>query len=1389
MVSQQKISHLIEKHFPSFYVDEGPTFVSFVKAYYEWMEQDDNVIGLSRNLLKQFDVDSSVDEFVKSFKQKYLLNFPLLAQTDQRTFIKHASDIYRAKGSERAIELLFRLLFNENIQIYYPAIDILRPSDGNWEIPVYLELSEAPKNASFVGGTITGQRSGAIATVSRVAKRTLAGKTFDVAYLSNIAGNFQHGEVVATDGVVEGNPVVVGSLNGVLIDNAGQDFVVGDVVQVISQATGRQALARVAQTAPATGKINYELVDGAAGYTLNSTVIISEKVLTVTDFLSPSPYTTSFEQDEAVIQQLTDVPFSVANGSFLQGSYVYGVESGTNNVIAAGRIVGLSQNTASGTGSLIINTTNVATASITNITNESSTGSFVVGEQVFHYLAAESDFKKTVGTVLEANSSAVVIDVLLGLIEAGEILLGSSSNCNANVSTVSTVSGLFTNTDISDLIQQYTANSAVALAITNNVEDMSATGEVVESNATHIGLYNIDSSKAFVGAQGAWVYGTRTGARYNISTVSVGDVGSFDIGSIVDSEQVILYPDIIDSNNAANVNFLTIQIDGSGIGSNVGFIDTITIVDGGSGYSNSDVVTFTGGSPSVLASANVITFANGSVSGFQITNIGAGYDSAPDVSVSGGTSGQFTAVVDPGYGFVKNINGDYYSIIDTCLRKIPADVGTIGSLTNIDPGSNNTASPFVRIMNYDLSGFGRKHFTISITGNTKPYILGEDISQEFFDPAVTLSLSNMSSNFNSAQRETIQQVRSDGNTVYGELLTSVYNANTGTGTIRIRVSSLANTFDLSNTVTGLTSLATATVDLKTTNTTIQIAKGRVIALRPTEIDIYRTRFSISFAANTLISGSRSGATSQVVSLVEIDDSPIFGTAAVVSAPAQSANGSIVEVEVVDSGFGYTPGEIVRLSVATNPFVATGVAQLYRQGTGEGYWDNTGSFISHDKVIQDSDFYQEFSYQIQSTLSLERYADVVKDTVHVAGTKTFGKVDRSVELITEVQTEDLEQRNAALTLTGGNNLEFIPFEEVAQFDGATKVANGYVENVRVSVLVNGANSEFTEGDQVSRPTFFANTSYGIIEEAVCDLQANSTTLYLTNVRGLFESNGQVQTNFDRTQLTYSLITANGSSSVPFTYPEVVYQSNGTANVGVGNIADSNATHIIIKPATRLLIGSRAGPIIPGDTVFQRANTVSPNTVVGVVGLSNTTIVEVIDPRGQFKSGEDLYTTTGSNAHVLAVVGKSADFSKSNTVIVRIANLTDVGFQNGEIITQPATGASGTISTGNTTFVSINDVSGVFDSINPVVGANTRVQATVEDVNGPFPIVGAESGARAEILVIESDKVLTTLTVNSSVGAINTLNVANVSGNFTYNSVIVGSNSTTNATITTVEIQAY
>lgn len=1391
----QQISYLVEKQFPAFYREEGQNFIAFMEAYYEWLESADQPLGRSRKLLTYFDVDKSIDQFVNSFKQKYLVNFPLLAETDQKLFVKKATEIYRSKGSERAIELLFRLLFNEDINVYYPTNNILRPSTGKWTRPVYIELSEAAKNKQFVGNLVTGATSGATAIVARLAKRTIAGKTFDVAYLTNLEGNFQLHEIVTYDGLIQGSPSIIGSLNEVLIENAGQNFAVGDVVEVLSDATGRQAAGIVKSIVPATGKVDYALTDGGSGYTLSSNVVVSEKVITFANFVSNSVYTTNFAEQETVKQDLTYVPFTAANRGFANGQFVYGVDTSSGVVnIASGYIVEVAQDLTAHTGTLIINETPSTTIAIGSVSQANTTGSFAVGELVYQ-IDTGSDFKKSRGYVLYANSSTAIIDESFGPFTVGERMIGATTNCSANVSSTTTLTQKFTNGSITEVRTPFVVPSANALVVTNQIEDRTVSGEVVGSNTRYLGLYNIDAAKAFKSGLHAWVYGVSSNSHANVVAVSTGRVGGFDVGSLTDEEQIYVNPDIIDSNNSANVNYLTITIDGAGggIGSNVGFVDYVTVVSGGSGYSNSSTVTFTGGSPSALAQASVNTFANGTIQSIIVANTGAGYDSKPTIAVSGGTGANLTVVMDPGYGFPKNTNGDYYSIIDTCLRKTSATVGTIASLTNIDPGANNTASPFVRVINPDVAGFGRRNYRLNISGNTKPFVIGETLTQEVYQPIVTLNISGFTSNFNAAQLETIKQVRADGNTVYGELITFTGNTIGNTAVLRVKVDNISNTFNTSNSIIGLTSNATGTtVSSLSTTTSLQLAKGRVIANTATSIDIFRTRFNTSFSDGSVIYGSTSGAQATIQSIADIDPSPIYGKNAIITAPARSAEGTIDKVEIINSGFAYTNNEIVTLRASNNQYIATGFARLIRQGEGEGYWEDTGGFLSSDQLIQDSDFYQDFSYQIESSLSLDLYANVVKDTVHMAGTKTFGRVNRSALLNTSVTTEDLADRAATITLEGGNNGEFNIGEEVAQYSGNTKVANGTLDSVISYVTVQGANTEFVIGGQVSRPSLFANTSYGEIEGVTYDYGANNATLALTNVRGMFESTGEIQTKFDRIQLTYTLTSytsgLGGPVAIDFIYPEVVYQSNGTANVGVGNITSANSTHLIIKPATRLSISSQTGTISPGDTIYQRANSSAPNTAIGVVGLANSTTIEVIDPRGQFEPGQKALTTS-ANAQVIAVVGKSDAFTKSNTVVISINNLTDIGFLDGETISQPATGATGTLSLGNTSSISVNDVSGTFNTIDPIFGGTSGVQADVSRISGPFSIIGAESGANAQIGVIQSTRVTTTLDVDTSVGALNTFGISNVSGQFLYNSTVVGVDSLANGTITTVQIQAY
>ena len=92
---------------------------------------------------------------------------------------------------------------------------------------------------------------------------------------------------------------------------------------------------------------------------------------------------------------------------------------------------------------------------------------------------------------------------------------------------------------------------------------------------------------------------------------------------------------------------------GLGIGVNAGTLGTpvftryvydVFINNGGTGYTNGSVVTFTGGNPTVSAVATAIV-TNGVVVGVNFTNNGSGYTSAPTAQFTGGTAASGTPLI------------------------------------------------------------------------------------------------------------------------------------------------------------------------------------------------------------------------------------------------------------------------------------------------------------------------------------------------------------------------------------------------------------------------------------------------------------------------------------------------------------------------------------------------------------------------------------------------------------------------------------------------------------------------------------------------------------------------------------------------------------------------
>ena len=86
------------------------------------------------NLMSYADVDDTVDTFFDQFKEAFMKTIPrsLATGVNQRNILKNIKDLYRAKGTRKGHEIFFRLLLDENIELFYPNQNMLRVSDGNW---------------------------------------------------------------------------------------------------------------------------------------------------------------------------------------------------------------------------------------------------------------------------------------------------------------------------------------------------------------------------------------------------------------------------------------------------------------------------------------------------------------------------------------------------------------------------------------------------------------------------------------------------------------------------------------------------------------------------------------------------------------------------------------------------------------------------------------------------------------------------------------------------------------------------------------------------------------------------------------------------------------------------------------------------------------------------------------------------------------------------------------------------------------------------------------------------------------------------------------------------------------------------------------------------------
>ena len=315
--STNKTSLLVPFQLPKF-ISEDPNyanFVLFIQAYYEWLEQENNTLDFSKNLLNYMDVDTTSEQFLQYYVNDFMSYFPQEILADKTKAIKIAKELYQSKGTPASYKFLFRILYNSDVDFFITKDSVMKASAGKWYAPKSLKLATSNPNFLSINNLrLFGKLSKSIGTV----ETAIFDGTKTEVFISNIERLFQSGEdVIVVDNenqplyfkngeiVPKGTPgsetliaQIVGQISQIKINpnKRGLAYSVGDPV-VISGGLNANvpnpvgAIAEVSEVT--TGSVSRaSVIDQGYGYTLSDINLVpggANTYIQFTDLVGSSP--------------------------------------------------------------------------------------------------------------------------------------------------------------------------------------------------------------------------------------------------------------------------------------------------------------------------------------------------------------------------------------------------------------------------------------------------------------------------------------------------------------------------------------------------------------------------------------------------------------------------------------------------------------------------------------------------------------------------------------------------------------------------------------------------------------------------------------------------------------------------------------------------------------------------------------------------------------------------------------------------------------------------------------------------------------------------------------------------------------------------------------------
>jgi len=168
------------------------------------------------NIETAMDIDKNASNYLELMQKEIASAVPRDVTVNKRNLYKRILDFYRVRGSADAVEIFFRLLFNDSVEVEFPYDSVLVPSSGAWDQPatVTTTLNGAVNNSTTL--TLISANDN-IRLSSKLTVGTTIGLTDDIR-VANISGS----TITLSQAVTLADTTTVNFVpRGIYLDNKG----------------------------------------------------------------------------------------------------------------------------------------------------------------------------------------------------------------------------------------------------------------------------------------------------------------------------------------------------------------------------------------------------------------------------------------------------------------------------------------------------------------------------------------------------------------------------------------------------------------------------------------------------------------------------------------------------------------------------------------------------------------------------------------------------------------------------------------------------------------------------------------------------------------------------------------------------------------------------------------------------------------------------------------------------------------------------------------------------------------------------------------------------------------------------------------------------------------